>query len=498
VTTPAHPRRARLVRAVGAAAALAVLVGCSGGSGDEAPTSGPSASSPSASSPSASSSAPSVAPASTDVPFTDCGEACEGEIKGAKYRILLPTAWNGTLLIYSHGYRNPAPAPPDYGNVSTKADPSPGYGEGGTPLARNLLAMGYALAGSGWRSNGWAVSDGVKANTDLYEFFREEVGEPERVYAWGDSLGGLVTMELAEAHPEWVSGAAPLCGVVGGILPNMDLALDVAYGVRELIDPELRLTDYASAREAGFEWVRAAQAVAAAAADKEDRADVVALALLADAELRTKSQDGSTIDSQVQAAAEAALIGLRFGTVGRWDVEERFGGNISDNTDTDYAARFSAEDRALLDEIGGDGTARRIIAALADGTRLKADADAVKAARRQGGEPSGTIEVPTITLHTAVDPLVAVQNETLLREVSGDTDRLVQLFTVPPETYAARPGAPYGAGHCEFTPDSRIGMIELLDDWVRGGQRPTPASVAEAFGRDSGFDPGFTPGPWPE
>jgi pimeloyl-ACP methyl ester carboxylesterase len=480
------------LRAAAIMATAALMAGCSGGSDD--------ASSPTASGSSAPPSATASATEATtgDVPFTDCADACSGELAGANYRILLPRTWNGTLLLYSHGYRTPVPAPPDYRAGSTKAEPSPGYNDGGAPLARNLLAQGYALAGSAWPSNGWAVDEGVQANADLYEYFAETVGTPERVYAWGDSLGGLVTMELAEAHPEWVSGAAPLCGVVGGIIPNMDLAMDVAYGVRELIEPGLVLTGYDSGRQAGSEWVRAAQAVAARAADEAGRADVIALALLADAELQSKTQDGSTVDSQVQAAAEAALIGLRFGTVGRWDVEQRYGGNISDNTDTDYAARFSAEDRELLDEVGGPGTADRIIAALEEGKRVTADRSAVREAREGGGEPSGTIEVPTLTLHTAVDPLVTVQNQSLLRDASGSTDQLVQLFTVPPDSYPARPGAPYGAGHCEFTPDSRVGMIELLDGWVRTGEAPTDEAVQAAFGPDSGFDPDFEPGPWPE
>lgn len=469
------------------AAAGLLLAGCSGDSEPTEVASGSAA---------ASSTAP--VPSASTVPFTDCGEACEGEIDGAKYRILLPSEWNGTLLLYSHGYRNPVAVPPDYSPVTTRAEPSPGYNDGGVPLARNLLSKGYALAGSGWASNGWAVSDGVRANTDLYAFFADSVGTPDRVYAWGDSLGGLVTMETAEANPDWVSGAAPLCGVVGGIVPNFDLAMDVQYGIRELVDPSFVVTGYESADAASQQFVSTARKILDEAASADERADILALALLADAKLQTKSQDGSTVDSQVQAAAEAALIGLRFGTVGRWDVEQRYGANISDNTDTDYAARFSDADRALLDEVGGAGTATRIIAALEDGERVSADRAAVRAARRDGGEPSGTIDMPTLTLHTAADPLVAAQNQTLLREASGSTDDLVQLFTVAPDTFASDPGAPYGAGHCNFTPDSRVGMIDLLDAWVRGGQAPTAAAVAEAFGEDSGFAPTFEPGPWPE
>ena len=387
--------------------------------------------------------------------------------------------------------------PPDNTPVTTSAEPSPAYNDGGVPLASNFLAKGYALAGSGWASNGWAVADGVRANSDLYEFFTRTVGKPQRVYAWGDSLGGLVTMETAEAHPDWVSGAAPLCGVVGGVVPNFDLAMDVQYGIRELIDPTLQLTRYSSAKVAGDQFLGTAQKIIAEASSTKDRVNVLALALLADAPLQTQSQDGSTVDSQVQASAEAALIGLRFGTVARWDVEERYGGSISDNTDTDYAARFSKADRALLDEVGGPGSADRIIADLQDGKRVTADRGAVKAARKDGGEPSGTIGMPTLTLHTAADPLVAVQNQTLLRDASGSTEDLRQLFTVAPDSYAPTPGAPYGAGHCQFTPESRIGMIDLLDQWVRGGQDPTDAAVERAFGPVSGFDPTFESGPWP-
>ena len=102
------------------------------------------------------------------------------------------------------------------------------------------------------------------------------------------------------------------------------------------------------------------------------------------------------------------------------------------------------------------------------------------------------------TLHTAADPLVSVQKETVLRDASGPTDEPVQLFTVAPDSYPGKPGAPYGAGHCEFTPDSRVGMIDLLDGWVRSGQAPTEAAVNEAFGDDSGYDPPFVPGPWPD
>ncbi|HYU02876.1 MAG TPA: hypothetical protein VEL02_03430, partial [Jatrophihabitantaceae bacterium] len=159
----------------------------------------------------------SVQATSTNVPFKNCGQQCTGDIDGAAYSIKVPTQWNGTLLLYSHGYRFAVPAPPDFETPSTNAQVSStdSDGTGSDPLSQQLLHAGYALAGSAYKSNGWAVADGVKAGQDLHDKFIQLVGKPQRTYVWGDSLGGLITEVLAEKDPQWVDGAAPMCGVVG-------------------------------------------------------------------------------------------------------------------------------------------------------------------------------------------------------------------------------------------------------------------------------------------
>lgn len=431
-----------------------------------------------------------------------CAEvACSGSIAGAPYQILLPTTpWNGTLLLYSHGYRTAQPAPPDFAPVDTAPEPAPGWSAGNHEIGQALLDEGYALAGSAFSSNGWAVEEGVRAGEDLYAFFRDNVGVPDRVYAWGDSLGGLITAELAEAHPDWVSGAAPLCGVLAGLNPNMDLALDVGFAVKVLLWPKLQLTGYASYEDAVRNFKGAAERVVSAASDLggAGAAKVLFIAALADAPVRTEHFDGATSQSRIKAAAEGVLTALGFGTYGRYDIEQRVGGNPSGNDSTEYARRFTIADQRRIDALSPGATAR-FARQLADAPRVTAD-PAARAAAAALGDPQGVLAHPMVTLHTIADPLVLAANESWYAErvkAVGAAADLQQFLTVPPATYPESPGAPYGAGHCNFTAASRTGLITVLDDWVRLDRFPGAVSVTEALGPDSGLDLDAHAPPWP-
>jgi pimeloyl-ACP methyl ester carboxylesterase len=436
-----------------------------------------------------------------DVAFNSCDEVeCEGEIEGAAYEIALPEQWNGTLLLYSHGYRNAEAAPPNFDEPSTQPDPAPGWSAGNTEVGEALLEDGYALAGSAYASNGWAVEDGVTAGEDLYEFFRTEVGEPNRVYVWGDSLGGLITTLLAEKHPDWVSGVAPFCGAVAGPNDNLDIALDVAYAVKTFFYPELKLEGFTSNDEANQQWQAAAQALMASAADVSVGVPRILLtAALVDAPSKTRTYDGSSVESTVRGYAEAVLTALGFSTFGRYDIEQRVGGNPSGNADQDYAERVSEEERALIETVS-PGATDTLLKLLEDGERVEADQSA-REAFATTGTPTGALQDRAIALHTSADPLVIVQNQTVYRDryvanedASAD---FIQLFTVPPASYSPDEGAPYGAGHCNFTPESRLAVIDLLDNWVKNGVYPGSAAIAEAMGTDSGFSAAYMPGDWP-
>jgi pimeloyl-ACP methyl ester carboxylesterase len=446
-----------------------------------------------------SSRAKAVQSSDTSVAFKDCGSNCTGEIDGAKYSIVLPAKWNGTLLLYSHGYRFATPAPPNNEPVDTNAQVSSTDtdGSGSDSLSKALLADGYALAGSSYKSNGWAVADGVKAGEDLRAKFLSVVGTPKRTYVWGDSLGGLITELLSEKHPEWVDGAAPMCGAVAGPNMNFDLALDVAYAVKVLIDPALKLTGYASAQDAADNFDVASAAVQKAAADVSGggTAKVLTIAAIADAPTQTAKFDGDDLTSQVSARVESILTALAFGTSGRYEIEQRVGGNPSTNVDAKYATRISATEATLIKAAGGNPDA--LADELENGQRIAADADA-RAKFTALGDTTGKISVPTVTMHTEADPLVIVQNETVFAQRVIGQNRpadLAQFFIRAPAKYSQDAGAPYGAGHCNFSDQQREGLLSVLDTWVRGGGYPNVAGVAPSFG--AGFDGTYVNQAWP-
>ncbi len=454
---------------------------------------------------------------------TDCTPAlCAGQRDGAAIQIKVPSKknWNGTLIIWSHGYRNAGPVPSDPTNPDspivqpdTTAEASPS-----DDVSETLIGEGYALAGSAFKTNGWDVQDGVAGDEDLYKYFSDTFGTPKRVYIWGASLGGLITETLAETQNQWVSGVAPLCGVLGGTNLNLDLALDVAYAVKTLIYPKLQLTGFSSQQEAVAQWQAASTAVVTKASKggAEGAADLLTIGKIAGAPGKTDKYDGHDATSLGQAYAQGIITALGYGTWGRYDIEQRVGGNPSQNTGVDYSARLSDNDRLLINA-AAPGQLDGVLAKLAAGERVSADPDARKKADALGN-PTGKITDPTITMHTENDPLVLVQNETVFADrvskIPSAKGELVQLFTAPPTTYTT---APYGAGHCTFTTTEWLGVVSLLDNWVHYGQYAGPGAVAQALDytvdnavttkntpdkqasgdAQTGYDPNYVPGPWP-
>ena len=424
---------------------------------------------------------------------------CTGVLNGAAYEIVLPEEWNGTLLLYSHGYRSAYPTPPEFEPVDSSAEPAPGWASGNKSVGEALLAEGFALAGSAYAANGWAVSEGVAAGQDLIAFFTENVAEPRSVLAWGDSLGGLITASLAEI-PDLLDGAAPFCGVLAGPNLNFDLAVDVTLAAKLTVLPELPLDlpgGYEDAVRALEPSLRTLLEIAEN--DDDPRAGVLlAIGAMAEAPNQTRTFDGASPSSRLSAVIEGIVTAITFGTLARYEFDQRVGGSAASSDPATFFDRIDPAELAEIEE-SYPGTADIIDVAWSAGAPVVGN-EAARAAAVELGTLNGALQVPVLSLHTAADPLVIVANQTVFTEAvaaRGSEELLVTGITVAPGTYPQDPGAPYGAGHCNFTDATRVGAIEALSEWVETGVAPTAEGLSAALGSGSGYDPKFTLPPWP-
>jgi hypothetical protein len=176
--------------------------------------------------------APVVASASA-VEACALGTICEGALSGSlgdsPFQIVMPEKFNGTVLVYSHGYRVSTPIPaalavplglntnaykpisypafaPSFGSsvayqASNEADVAPSK-----VVAENLLTQGYALAGAGYARQGWAANEGVEAGQNLIGYINSgAIAKTKKIMVWGDSLGGLISSTIAERNPNKVA-----------------------------------------------------------------------------------------------------------------------------------------------------------------------------------------------------------------------------------------------------------------------------------------------------
>jgi pimeloyl-ACP methyl ester carboxylesterase len=119
---------------------------------------------------------------------------------GALWVIDKPADWNGSLVLYLHGYTNPA---------------LPIALPGIDALRDSLLNRGYAVAASSYSSNGFAAPEGIRDSRELGEIFRERVARPRHTYLVGTSLGGLIGLLMVQRWEDDYDGALLVSGLVG-------------------------------------------------------------------------------------------------------------------------------------------------------------------------------------------------------------------------------------------------------------------------------------------
>jgi len=369
-----------------------------------------------------------------------------GMLGGANYTISVPSNWNGTLVLYSHGYvfanrplLNPAP---DVGDVSTGAA---------------LLQQGYALAGSSYSQNGWALQQAFHDQIALLDFFDATCGNPTRTIAWGHSLGGIITAGLVQLHPDRFAGALPMCGVLAGGVGTWNQALDSAFAFDVLLArnalPIAHITDPTSA------FNQAESILVSAQQTPQGRARIALAAALADIPgwFNPASPEPTSSDFATQEQNQfqwQSQVDFAFAFFARAELEARAGGNPSWNTGVNYSKQLensadNSEVVALYKQAGL--SLAQDLSALAATPRIPADPASLRYLS-QYISFNGNLNFPVLTMHTTGDGLVVNEDEQAYASVvrsAGDNSLLRQVFV-------------HRAGHCTFTPAETLTAFQTL------------------------------------
>lgn len=371
----------------------------------------------------------------------------------------LPSSWNGTLLLYSHGYN---PSPPGSPNPPRNA-PNP-------DTATALLARGYALAGSSYARVGWTMDTAAEDQIATLAAVTDRIGRrPARTLAVGTSMGGLVTGQLAERAGSVIDGALPTCGLMHGGVDLLNYQLDGAHAIAQLLVPAgdrpVRLADYGGSRAAldaaVATLIGAVQSGQGTAQGRARIALAAALYHLPTWEAGQPQPAPGDHDAQQLAQFRQFPLALSFTYPARLDIEANAGGNPSWNAGVDYSRIFrSSAQRAQVTDL----YARAGLDLDADLRRLTRTAHvrpdpAALLWQRSTSTLTGRTAVPVLSIHTTDDILAPVQVEQEYREDVRAAGREAELRTA----ITNRPG------HCAFTPAELVVSVQALETRVRTG-----------------------------
>jgi pimeloyl-ACP methyl ester carboxylesterase len=374
-------------------------------------------------------------------PVTHTGTLADG----ATYLIEVPTNWNGTLFLYSHGYVVPG-------------SPNLAHDVGDPATRFFMLASGFALAGSSYAHTGWAIQEALLDQIAVLDIFSQTVGAPKRTIAWGHSLGGMITAGLIQRYPERFDAALPMCGVLSGGVATWNTALDSVFAFKNLLAPGsgLQLVNITNP----LANLQLAETVLAAAqTTPQGRARIALSGALGDLPgwFVPLSPEPAATDfggQELNQFLSDSQVDFPFAFAFRAELEFRAQGNPSSNVGVDYRKQFAksvdaAEVRALYEQAGLDLDAD--LRMLNETVRISADPNA-REFLEQNIVYDGDIHIPVLTLHTTGDGLVVVENESAYSQVVRE-DRNGRFLR---RSFVAR------AGHCTFTPAETIAAAQTL------------------------------------
>lgn len=338
-----------------------------------------------------------------------------GTLGGAPYRIDIPAGWNGSLVMYAHGYET----------VGTPFEPT---------LRRHaefreaFTLRGFAFAQSWYRANGWAVREGMEDTEALRRHFAARYGRPDSTFVTGNSMGGLITVGTIETHAAAYDGALPFCGILS---PELDFLRGRLFDV--LVTFDYLYPGVLTTSPAGL-------------ADRE--APVPPRAAIAEA-VRANPAGAEALGRRYAVRAENVPGLVWFYAVILRELQQRAEGNPFDNRGSVYHG------------LGDDAAFNRGV------RRYGADPVAV-AWLRDRFSPTGRIADPVLAVHTTYDHVVEPEQMDRYRalvQAAGTADRFAAAYVV-------------ADGHCVFTPGQVGAAFDALRTWAATGVRPAEGEIA--------------------
>jgi hypothetical protein len=382
---------------------------------------------------------------------------------GAYVLAALPKDWNGNLVVFGHG--GPAVVPPTAAGSQND-------------LGKYAFAVrsGYAWIASSYRREGYGVQMAAQDSEDARRFFIERIAKPRRTIYHGASYGGLVGAKLIEAFAKNADGSTNFDGaffnsgfVVGAPVGHQfraDLRAVYQYYCKNLPGPDEPPYPLWTGLPAQSKMtlkqletvVDACTGVAHPAAErteaqKQNLANILGVMRFPERMLVRHMQAATFLLREI---AERVTQGRSAFS----NVDVRYVGSSDDATLNRDVARFAADPAAVA--------------------ALKAD-----------GEPTGSLPVPVVSIHSINDPQVVVEVQSAYRaavERAGSGERLVQAFT-DESLHTGQSAAELAAA------------LDALMQWVEKGVRPTPQSIAAGCERGAlegrcSYHPEFSPKPY--
>jgi hypothetical protein len=392
---------------------------------------------------------------------------------GGQWVADVPSDWNGTLILFSHGFLEQAPE--DSPDPTTQA---------------HLLDKGYALAGSSYQTTGslWALDSAVRDQFETEAAVEKSVlpSKPKLVIAFGESMGGLVSALEDQDADGRLNGTLTTCGIVAGGVNLENYQLDGSYAISALLAPieHIQLVDYQTEAQAALAGAELQNAAQQAQNTAQGRARLALASALYNVTTWTATDlqgedfnplvtpppgppPATAYNEQEQEQHETQYargsIIEPFIETGRWTIEQAVGGQPAWDAGVNFAkllaeSPYRTEVEALYQEAHLDLDAD--LSKLTAGANIKAQLPALQNLINTS-VPTGKLQVPELDIHTIADPLVPVQQENFYRntvDAAGDGQLLRQAYVE-------------AQGHCNFTPPEYIAGIEAVLYRVRAGQK---------------------------